>query len=134
MRMRRPLKNRRPFGPLLDSENDDSAISNETDSSSQRSNQPQITDETRDFRRKIEDGVGIDVSDREALSLQQIHSPMLKSYITNTLRTVDDMNTDVEASVRSVIHADGTEEYARKLGVEASLMKAQSVFTNPSGE
>jgi len=115
--MKRPLKNNRPLGPILDFSSDNS-----------ENNFDEIdTQEVRQFKQDIESQTNQDITMVEAKAVMVIDAEMLQSYIVNTFDTASQYsNKDV--TVQSVMKSKPTQKYARKMGAEDELQKAIQVY------
>lgn len=119
----RPLEDKRPLGPLF------GTSGARSDDSSDNSGVPSTVDEDElaEFKDNVEEAARVRITMEEAYAIKQIDTPMLQSYVSNTLREVARQTDD--ATVQGVLESEAAERYARKLGSVQELQQARSVFS-----
>jgi hypothetical protein len=118
--VKRPLKDKRPVGPIFTaSESEPGDLNGSFPESVDR-------DELEEYKQNIERTADVEISLQGAFAIKQIDTPMLQSYIANVLGRASQHNDEV--TVESVINSKATKKYARKVGAVQELEEARSVY------
>lgn len=112
--MKRPLKNNRPVGPILEF--------NSTHSHSSNSES-----EVREFKQYIEEKIEQTVTMTDAKAIKAMDSQMLQSYIINVLNT-SAQYSNKDLSIESTIKSSPVKNYANKMGAEKELQRAIQMY------
>jgi hypothetical protein len=118
--MKRPLRNKRIIGPFIEM----GQYNDEQDDSSDETTLTQ--DKIGEYKSSIKQSTGVKITDKDAVAVDKLSSPMLQSYVMNVMGRLIEINDDV--SVQSVINSDPVKEYSKKLGAEQHLDEAQDVY------
>jgi len=140
--MKRPFSNRRPLGPFINSgDQEESQSRNQIDVSEQeeRNIDPRLPDsvdldELQEFKDNAEGAANVSMTMYEAWVLKQFNTPMLQSYIANTLREVARADKDDKATLMTVVQSTAVKDYSYKVGSREELERVRELIesTNQS--
>lgn len=115
--MDRPFEDRRPIGPFFSTDNDDNSEDNEYDDS-----------ELEQFRDDVAESTNVHLTLEEARALKSIESPMLQSYLMNSMSDV--ISRGYDRNLKQIVNAKPANTYAMKLGATDELHKAQAMLSS----